>query len=113
MVIDHSNTEHYLWGNGCDGWRLVKAEGLSVIQERVPPGESEKRHRHTKARQFFFILKGEAVMEMEGTAYPLGAGQGIEVPPGAVHKFRNDAIEAVEFLVISSPSTRGDREDLE
>jgi mannose-6-phosphate isomerase-like protein (cupin superfamily) len=113
MVIDRSTAEHYLWGNNCDGWHLVKGEGLSVIQERVPPGESEKRHRHVKARQFFYILKGEAAMELDGVLLPLGAGQGIEVPPGAVHKFRNDSVEDVEFLVISSPATRRDREDLE
>lgn len=113
MVIDRSTAEHYLWGNNCDGWHLVKSEGLSVIQERVPAGESEKQHRHAKARQFFYILKGEAVMEMDGEAYPLDAGKGIEVPPGSVHKFRNDSMEDVEFLVISSPTTRGDRENLE
>ena len=84
-----------------------------MIQERVPAGESEKRHRHVKARQFFYILKGEAVMEMDGEMYPLATRQGIEVPPGAVHKFRNDSMEDVEFLVISSPTTRGDRENLE
>src|SRR5512141_2363593 len=111
MMIDISNAEHYLWGNNCDGWHLVKAEGLSVIRERVPAGQSEKSHRHVKARQFFYILKGEAVMEMDGEMVPLGAGQGIEVPPGAVHKFRNDSTEDVEFLVISSPTTRGDREN--
>ncbi len=113
MMIDRSSAEHYLWGNGCDGWHLVKGADLSVIQERVPAGQSEKRHRHARARQFFFILKGQAVMEMGGQLHPLEAGQGIEVPPGTVHKFRNDSHSDVEFLVVSSPSTRGDRQDLE
>jgi mannose-6-phosphate isomerase-like protein (cupin superfamily) len=113
MTIDRSTAEHYVWGNHCDGWHLARSEALSVIQERVPAGESEKRHRHAKARQFFFILKGNAVMELDGGIYPLAAAQGIEIPPGAVHKFRNDSSAEVEFLVISSPPTSGDRENLE
>jgi hypothetical protein len=55
MKVDAATAEHYVWGNGCDGWHLLKTEGLSVIKERVPPGESERAHLHTKARQFFFI----------------------------------------------------------
>jgi len=113
MVIDRSNAEHYIWGNGCDGWHLVKAADLSVIQERVPAGQSEKRHRHGKARQFFFILKGQAVMELNGQNFALTPSQGIEIPPGEIHKFKNDSDEDVEFLVVSSPPTSGDREDLE
>lgn len=35
------NAEHYLWGTHCEGWHLVRAPELSVIQERVPPGECE------------------------------------------------------------------------
>ena len=31
-----ANAEHYVWGDGCDGWHLLKHPDLSVIQERVP-----------------------------------------------------------------------------
>jgi hypothetical protein len=39
-----NNAEHYIWGEGCDGWHLLKGDDLSVIQERVPPGNFETKH---------------------------------------------------------------------
>jgi mannose-6-phosphate isomerase-like protein (cupin superfamily) len=113
MIRDESNAERYAWGGDCDGWHLLKRDDLSVIKERVPPGRSEKRHLHRSARQFFYILSGEAALEIEGREYGLSAGQGIEIPPGAPHRFRNESGADVVFLVISSPKSHGDRVDLE
>jgi hypothetical protein len=45
-----TTAEHYAWGAGCDGWHLVRAPALSVIQERMPPGAAEVRHRHAVAQ---------------------------------------------------------------
>jgi mannose-6-phosphate isomerase-like protein (cupin superfamily) len=57
------NAEHYLWGDGCDGWHLLNRDDVSVIQERMPLGTSEQMHYHKIARQFFFVLDGRATME--------------------------------------------------
>lgn len=82
---------------------------MSVIAERVPPGASESRHYHATARQFFYILSGKAVIEIEGADVALSEGQGIEIAPAVRHQFRNKSEEDVHFLVISHPTTRGDR----
>jgi quercetin dioxygenase-like cupin family protein len=111
MKIDGTNAEHYAWGDGCDGWHLLKTDGLSVIKERVPPGRGEVRHYHRSARQFFYILAGEATLEAGGKEHSLAAGQGLEVPPGIPHRFRNDSANEVVFLVVSSPKSHGDRVD--
>jgi mannose-6-phosphate isomerase-like protein (cupin superfamily) len=107
------NAEHYVWGSGCDGWHLLKEPGLSVIQELVPPGKGEVRHFHTKARQFFYVLTGRATLELEGEAVAFGPGEGVQVPPGVPHRFFNNGTEAVEFIVVSSPTTQGDRTNIE
>lgn len=109
--VDREQARHYRWGDVCDGWHLLERSDLSVIEERVPAGASEARHCHAVARQFFYILEGDAVMELEGNRLALRAGQGIEIPPGAQHQFRNDSTADVRFLVISMPTTRGDRVD--
>lgn len=105
--------EHYNWGSGCEGWHLLRNAALSVIQERVPAGGSEVAHWHAHATQFFFILCGSASMELEGGSVALHAGEGLAVPPGVVHRFVNRSSEPVDFLVISSPATTGDRTTLE
>ncbi len=51
-------------------------------------------------------------MELEGEKYEIGAQQGIEIPPESKHQARNDTESTLEFMVISHPTTRGDRTDL-
>jgi mannose-6-phosphate isomerase-like protein (cupin superfamily) len=111
--VDIDVAEHYRWGEVCDGWHLLKQDGLSVIRERVPPGACEARHRHARARQFFYILEGAAVIEVDGARHALAAGQGLHIPPGAAHQFRNESVADVHFLVVSVPKSHGDREDIE
>ncbi|PLT28234.1 cupin domain-containing protein [Peribacillus deserti] len=109
MAISIENAEHYIWGNQCDGWHLVKNQDLSVIQERMPAGTSEVKHYHSKARQFFFILSGTAEIRLDGETHTLNRFEGLEIPPQAVHQIFNSSPEAIEFLVISQPNSRGDR----
>lgn len=111
--ISIDKAEHYNWGGNCDGWHLAKNEILSVIQERVPPGSSETSHFHEISRQFFYILEGEGTIEFKGEAVKLLKNEGIEIPPGTAHKFRNNSAEDVTFLVISSPHSHGDRTSTE
>jgi len=111
--ISRETAEHYTWGANCDGWHLVRTPDLSVIQERVPPGGRETRHVHAQARQFFFILAGEAVLEVAGQRHSLAAQTGLEVEPGAPHQFRNESDHDVIFLVISQPPSQSDRHPAE
>jgi quercetin dioxygenase-like cupin family protein len=84
-----------------------------VVEERVPPGAEEVHHYHNTARQFFYVLSGTAVLEAEGKEHQIPTGSGMEVPPGVQHKFMNQSEQDVIFLVISAPSTKADRIDLE
>ena len=109
MFVSTENAEHYLWGGNCDGWHLLKREDMSVIQERVPAGGAEIMHYHATARQFFYILEGDAMMMFDDKEVVLRKGQGLEIPPMLKHQFMNTSQVDVHFLVISFPSTRGDR----
>ena len=108
-LVSPQNASHYTWGEQCDGWHLVRASGLSVIQERMPAGTAEVRHRHGSARQFFYVLAGELTLEVDGVTTPVPAGHGCEVAPGVAHQVLNNSDAAVEFLVISQPPAQGDR----
>lgn len=108
-IISTDNAEHYTWGEICDGWHLLKTAGLSVIQERVPPGEAEVRHYHEYAHQLFYVLSGEATLEIEGRKIVLRPQQSISIPPQTPHRLQNEAKQDLSFLVISAPTSHGDR----
>jgi mannose-6-phosphate isomerase-like protein (cupin superfamily) len=108
-AVSKTNAEHYTWGEGCDGWYLLKDEQMTIIQERMPPGTAETLHEHTKSRQFFFVLAGLAVMEYGGAVTTLTPGTGLEIPPDVPHRILNRSDADVEFLVTSVPPSHADR----
>jgi mannose-6-phosphate isomerase-like protein (cupin superfamily) len=108
-TVNRGNAEHYRWGDDCDAWYLMKDAELSVIEEFMPPGAAEIRHHHKRAQQFFFVLAGEVLMEIEGESTLVAAGSGIHVRTGMRHQIRNPSSSAARFLVISQPPSHGDR----
>src|SRR5215216_361074 len=113
MVVSIENAEHYVWGENCDGSHLLKRDDMSIIQERVPAGGVEVMHYHNAARQFFYILEGEATIAFEDHKVILRKGEGMEIYPQLKHQFKNHSGADVYFLVISLPSTRGDRTNID
>jgi len=109
VIRNLENAEHYRWGDRCDGWRLLAGDDLAVIQERMPPGTSEVLHHHERARQLFYLLSGRLQISIDTATFDLTAGDSIEVAPGRPHQVRNVSSDEVTFLVISAPTTRGDR----
>ncbi len=108
-MISKATAPHYVWGDRCDGWPLVQSDGLSVIQERMPPHAAEVRHHHHAARQFFYVLSGVATMEHGEERVALRGGEGVEIAPGVSHRIRNESERDIEFLVVSTPPSHGDR----
>lgn len=97
-VVNRNSAPHYKWGQGCDGWFLASSNDLLVIQERMPASSAERRHYHSKARQFFFVLQGQLTMELDGVVYDVPMMSGIEVAPNRPHQARNEGETEVEFL---------------
>jgi quercetin dioxygenase-like cupin family protein len=66
-AIHVHNSEHYTWGEMCDGWHLVKDDRLSVIEEEMPPQAAEHRHFHRQSQQFFYVLDGKLSWRSKGS----------------------------------------------
>jgi mannose-6-phosphate isomerase-like protein (cupin superfamily) len=108
--VSTATAKHYSWGDRCDGWHFVNQPSLSIIRERMPAGTSEVNHFHQKSWQFFYVIVGRAVLEVDGVAVDLQPGEGLEIGPGVPHQMRNPGLEEVEFLVVSQPHSHGDRQ---
>ncbi|KFF22752.1 cupin domain-containing protein [Chryseobacterium sp. JM1] len=113
MIQSKENSTHYTWGNGCDSWVLNDSRNFSVKQEKMPTGTAEQLHFHEMAEQVFYILKGQAVFDINDEKFSVKAGESISIQPQSKHCISNESQDDLEFLVISSPSTHNDRIEIE
>jgi hypothetical protein len=107
-----SHDAAYTWGDGCHGWRLVDEPDLSVIEEWLPTGARERLHRHMRSLQLYYVLGGDALVSRDGHQRQLGRGDSMAIAAGAEHLIANVGEVPLRLLVISSPSTDRDRQDL-
>jgi len=112
MVLNKNNSHHYKWGDNCDSWVFVDKENLVVKMESMPSGTKESIHFHSKAGQFFFVLSGNASFYIEDIQKIVKEQEGIFVAPNVPHYIANENDIKLDFLVISQPSTNGDRKDI-
>lgn len=75
----------------------------------MPRETSEELHFHKFATQFFFLLAGKAEITIDGKTYSLQTNDGIKIKPGKKHLIKNISSKPLEFIVISTPSTKSDR----
>jgi len=59
-----------------------------------------KRHYHPVKDETFFILNGTILLEVEGEAFVLGAGQSHRIFPGQMHRFKG--ITDCQFVEVST-----------
>ena len=52
-VVKTDTSEHYVWCDGCDDRLLMESEQPSVIQQRMPPKNVEKRPHPARADPLF------------------------------------------------------------
>ena len=110
QVRSTASASRYEWGDGCEGWRLVADDDLSVIEERMPPGTAETWHVHSRSKQLFYLLAGEVEVRTDAGSAALRAGESVTVGPGVPHCVANTASDAARFLVVSAPTTLLDRQ---
>lgn len=112
-MINKENSKTYKWGDNCDSWVFVDKPNLSVKMESMPKYTKEKLHLHSKAQQFFFILKGIATFYVADKIELINENRGILIDPKTEHYIANETKEELDFLVISQPTTNSDRTIIE
>jgi uncharacterized cupin superfamily protein len=112
LLISTKTAPHFTWGNSCDGWWLKQTGSFTVVSELMPPGSTEVKHYHNQVEQFFYVLEGTLVMELDNITYTLHQHEGITIKAGIAHKAVNNSKTSVRFLVISCPDSHSDRVNL-
>jgi len=58
----------------------------SLAEASLKPGQSTQRHYHKASEEFYFLLEGTALMDLDGTTRKVGPGDAILIPVGARHQ---------------------------
>ena len=76
---------------------------FSVIDMHIPPGGGPPPHRHD-FEETFIVLEGEVEATFRGRKMSVRAGDTINIPANAPHRFQNVSKLAVRMICICSPA---------
>jgi mannose-6-phosphate isomerase-like protein (cupin superfamily) len=79
-------------------------ESYSVAHVVIMAGKASLRHFHPQAEESYYILSGEARIEVGSEVAALVPGQIVEIPPPEPHKIYNTGDRDLVFLAICVPA---------
>lgn len=83
--------------------RSVPETELTVTWVDVEEGAHQELHSH-EPEQVYLVVRGEAVMTVDGEEQEVTAGDLIHVPPQAEHAVKNTGDGALEYISAATPS---------
>ena len=75
----------------------------SLAEARLLPKESTQRHYHKFSEEFYFILEGQAEMEIDGVTRKVSSGDAILIASGSWHQITAIGDDQVRLLCCCSP----------
>ena len=80
---------------------------LSLFLSVSPTLSSEKgstqRHYHKKSEEFYYLLEGEAEMEIDGVTKKMSSGDAVLIPAGAWHQITANEDTPIKLLCCCAP----------
>jgi mannose-6-phosphate isomerase-like protein (cupin superfamily) len=75
----------------------------SLAEARLPAGGSTTPHYHVRTEEIYYILQGQGMMRVGEQLRPVGTGDAVAIPPGAVHQITNTGRDGLKFLCCCAP----------
>jgi mannose-6-phosphate isomerase-like protein (cupin superfamily) len=92
-MTSHVEGERRPWGHY---QILLEAADHKVKEIMVLPGQRLSLQRHRLRAEYWYVVRGQAVVTRDHEEITLGRGQGIDIPRGSWHRVRNpDEMELV------------------
>jgi mannose-6-phosphate isomerase-like protein (cupin superfamily) len=76
-------------------------QNQSLAEAAMSEGQVSQRHYHARSEEFYFILEGIGIMEINEESRPVAPGDAIIIPPGAWHQIT--ATQPLRFLCCCAP----------
>lgn len=88
--------------------RHASADSLDMFELVVPPGASVPiPHYHESWEETVYGLEGVMTWIVNGVDHPIGPGQALLIPRGAVHQFVNRGEQMSKALNVLTPGVLG------
>lgn len=84
--------------------RNSSLKNQSLAEARLRPGQSTIEHYHKVSEEIYYITQGKGRIRINGEEQDVGAGDAIEIPPGARHKLWNTGNQELRLLCCCSPA---------
>jgi mannose-6-phosphate isomerase len=81
-------------------WVLHDDPGFKVKRIDVLPGKRLSYQRHSKRAEHWTVVRGRALVTLDGRDHELGPGASIDVPLGAAHRVANPGAETLSFVEV-------------
>jgi len=91
---------------------LEKTPAWKVKRIEVKPGQRLSYQKHFRRREHWVVVKGEALVVLDGKEIQLKPGQSIDIPKGAWHRIGNPGREKLAFIEVQQGDYFGE-DDIE
>ena len=95
--------EYHVLGNYAE----CKVKRIDVL-----PGKRLSYQRHRQRSEHWVVVRGRALVTLDGREVPLEVGQSIDIPAGSAHRIENPAEELMSFIEVQHGAYFGE-DDIE
>jgi quercetin dioxygenase-like cupin family protein len=75
----------------------------SFIEAKVFPGGGPPPHIQTREQEGFYVVEGQVTFKADGQTVIAKPGAFVNIPPGALHNFKNETNEIAKVTFVLSP----------
>jgi len=79
------------------------SQSMEILRGTLQPGRGAEPHAHPGIEQAVYMISGQAVAEVGGERFELGAGDCCHFPAASTHSFVAVGNEPAEIVVVYAP----------
>lgn len=75
----------------------------AVFHLEAPPMSGPPLHVHSREDEFFYVLDGELVFEVDGVCHVVRTGGSVGLMRGTPHRYQNFTQQTARLLIVTTP----------
>ena len=79
-------------------------QNQSLAEATLPPGCATEPHRHLQTEEFYYVVQGEGLMQVDKDEIIVSVGDAILIPAGSRHTLRNTGTTDLRILCCCAPA---------